>query len=177
MKNCKYCNNEFNPITTRGTEQDYCSKACRSKAGTERYKQKLINNGKAMEPGSQRINDETAIISNNNNEWERNIPNGHRTVISADIIGYMEENYRTKAELITVQLKHDQAIREIELLKQKVIALENEIEEEEYEPEQQQNIIGMLNELPEWITPAVGKILQSEKVLKYIESLIPEQQQ
>jgi len=43
-KECLYCKNEFEQNRLiRGSEQLYCSKLCRSKAGTERYKNNLVN--------------------------------------------------------------------------------------------------------------------------------------
>lgn len=42
-KECLYCKNEFEQMNVRGSEQLYCSKLCRSKAGSERYKNNLVN--------------------------------------------------------------------------------------------------------------------------------------
>ena len=42
-KQCKQCSIEFEPITKKGSEQLYCSQICRSRAASERFKQKLIN--------------------------------------------------------------------------------------------------------------------------------------
>jgi len=42
------------------------------------------------------------------------------------------------------------------------------------EPEQQKGIFGILNELPEWVTPAIGKFLESEKVQKFVINAIPQ---
>lgn len=43
MKKCKECSKEFEPITTKGSEQIYCSKICRGRAASERFKKNLIN--------------------------------------------------------------------------------------------------------------------------------------
>jgi len=59
MKRCKKCNNEFEPIYKKGSEQIYCSQDCRQKAGTERYKQRLINSNNCnyeSKPNNERDN-------------------------------------------------------------------------------------------------------------------------
>jgi hypothetical protein len=48
----------------------------------------------------------------------------------------------------------------------------------EEQPEPKQGFIGgitdLLEGMPEWLAPAVGKLLQSDKVQKFVISQIPE---
>ena len=60
-------------------------------------------------------------------------------------------------------------------MKQEIVELELELQEE---PEPKQGFIGgitdLLEGMPEWLAPAVGKLLQSDKVQKFVISQIPE---
>lgn len=42
MKKCIECGQEFTPVTTRGTEQIYCTKTCGRKAAQKRHQQRII---------------------------------------------------------------------------------------------------------------------------------------
>jgi len=172
MKNCKQCSKEFEPINYRGTEQSYCSKECRTKAGNERYKKKLMNNGKSeIESNVPRNTQEKQFFSENNNERGRNLFNSYGGISYSEFIRIMEENYNTKNDYRASQLKIEYLEKEIEELKNEIRELEEENEED---PKEKEGIIGMLNDIPEWMTPAIGKLLQSERIVKYIETLVPE---
>jgi len=172
MKQCKKCSKEFEPKNFRGTEQNYCSKECRTKAGNERYKQKLMSNGKSeIESNVSGIIEEKQFFPENNNERGRNLFNGYGGISHSEFIRIMEENYNTKNDYRASQLKIEYLEREIQELKNEIRELEEELEEE---PKEKEGIIGMLSDIPEWMTPAIGKLLQSEKIVKYIETLVPE---
>jgi len=49
IKKCKYCNNDFEKIGNKGSEQLYCSTFCHIKTGVDRYKNNLINKFKQDE--------------------------------------------------------------------------------------------------------------------------------
>lgn len=112
------------------------------------------------------------FIPENNNEWGRNSPDGSRRILDNDIIRYLEENYKTKAELVASELKLENALKEINELKIKNTQLETELEEDD--EEEQLGILGVINQIPEWLQPALSGILKSEKVQNYIIGLIPE---
>jgi hypothetical protein len=116
--------------------------------------------------------EQKSVIPENNNEWRRNLPNTSRGILDNDIIRYLEENYKTKAELFASQIRLENAIKEIEILRQKNLELENELDEDE----DQSGILGALNHIPEWLQPAIGSILKSEKIQNFIIGLIPEEQ-
>ncbi|MEI8338278.1 MAG: hypothetical protein WCF92_04015 [bacterium] len=176
MKNCIYCKAEFTPVANQGNEQNYCSKTCRTKAGNERYKQKLMNNGQQIKSDVLGNIEEKQFVFGNNTERTNFIPDSFRTNVSDTVIRLMEENFKTKSELNAAQLKIEYLEKEIVEFRNEIVELEMELNEEDTE-EQKGGIIGMLQELPEWLTPAVGKLLQSEKVLRYVQSMIPETQQ
>jgi hypothetical protein len=181
MKQCKQCSIEFEPKNFRGTEQNYCSKECRTKAGNERYKLKLMTNGNSRTnlEGSTRITgterNENArtkeFFGNDNYRRETDISIEKQSVNNPDILRYLEQSFEARTDAFKFELKYENALKEIEKLKQEIVELELELQDE---PEPKQGIAGMLENIPEWLTPAIGKLLQSEKVQKFVISNIPE---
>ena len=176
MKQCKHCSKEFEPKSFRGTEQNYCSKECRTKAGNERYKQKLMNNGLEKSVGNNSTANITASEQQreNHNQWQGNLFEQQRPIINSDVLRYIEQCYEARTNAHIYQLKYEQTLQELNLCKSKLSALELELDQE---PEPATGIIGMLNDLPEWLTPAIGKLLQSEKVQNFVINAIPEPNQ
>ena len=185
MKQCKQCSKEFEPINFRGTEQSYCSKECRTKAGNERYKLKLMTNGNNTNgiqnmgsvPGtgsSERIGAEQ-LSSNDNYQRQSNGNFQKPPTDITEIVRFIEQTYAAKTDANKFELKYEMALKEIEALKQEIVELELEMEEE---PEPKQGFIGgitdLLEGMPDWLAPAVGKLLQSDKVQKFVISQIPE---
>lgn len=181
MKQCKQCSKEFEPKNFRGTEQSYCSKECRTKAGNERYKLNLMTNGNSRTnlKSSTRITgterNENArtkeFFGNDNYRRETDISIEKQSVNNPDILRYLEQSFEARTEAFKFELKYENALKEIESLKQEIVELELELQDE---PEPKQGIAGMLENIPEWLTPAIGKLLQSEKVQKFVISNIPE---
>jgi hypothetical protein len=176
VKKCKNCNTDFES-KSRGTEQIYCSKICRNKAGMNRYKEKLINNGKekllesdSMESISVGSIEKESVIIENNNERGRNISYPIGRTFNNDVIRLMEENYKTRTDLIRAELKLEAAQKEIQELRMEKIELETELDSEPT----REGIIGMLNDIPDWAGGALGNLLKSEKILKFVEGFIPE---
>ena len=183
MKKCIQCSKEFEPIFYKGSEQTYCSKTCRSKAGNERYKLKLMTNGIATNstqnseqsprPGSSERIGASQFIREYDNRGETNGTNTNTTANVSEFIRQLEQTYAAKTDAIKFELKYENALKEIEKLRQEKIALELELDQE---PEPKGGFLGALDDLPEWVTPALGKLLQSEKVQKFVINAIPEQQ-
>lgn len=181
MKQCKQCSIEFEPKNFRGTEQNYCSKECRTKAGNERYKLKLMTNGNSRTnlQGTTRItgterNENTGtkeFFGNDNYRRETDISIEKQSINNPNILRYLEQSFEARTEAFKFELKYDNALKEIEKLKQEIVELELELQDE---PEPKQGIAGILENIPEWLTPAIGKLLQSEKVQKFVISNIPE---
>ena len=184
MKECKQCSKQFEPKSFRGTEQNYCSKECRTKAGNERYKLKLMTNGsntistesseQSLRAGSSERIGTKQFISNDNYRGENNGSSQISATNFSELVRFMEQTYGARTDANKYQLKYEIALKEIETLKQEILELKLELDEE---PEPKKGIIGMLDEIPEWITPAIGKLLQSDKVQKFVINAIPEPEQ
>jgi len=175
MKKCPNCNQEFEPITYRGVEQVYCSKKCRTRQGNLRHKQKLMNNGNTNNFGKDSSENIGTAEKQRENYYERqrDLFEQQQPIINSDILRYIEQCYEARTNAHVSQLKYEAALQELNIYKSKLAALEEEFEED---PEPKNGIIGMLNDLPEWLTPAIGKLLQSEKVQKFVINAIPEPQ-
>jgi hypothetical protein len=183
MKQCNQCGKEFEPVVYKGSEQTYCSKTCRTKAGNERYKMKLMTNGNnntsiqnvaaLPRPGSSERIESSQLIRQYDNRGGTNGINANTTTNVSELVRHIEQTYEAKTDAIKFELKYDNAMKEIEKLKQEIVDLELAMEEE---PEPKGGFLGALDDLPEWLTPAIGKLLQSEKVQKFVISQIPEPQ-
>ena len=185
MKKCTQCSKEFEPIFYKGSEQTYCSKTCRTKAGNERYKLKLMTNGittnstqnseQSPKPGSSERIGASQFIREYDNRGETNGTNTNTTANVSEFVRQLEQTYEAKTDAIKFELKYENALKEIEKLKQEIVELELELEDD---PEPKQGFIGgitdLLEGMPEWLAPAVGKLLQSDKVQKFVISQIPE---
>jgi hypothetical protein len=145
-KKCVYCKNEFEQNIVRGSEQLYCSKLCRSKAGAERYKSNLVskfvnndkqenrgrNFGQSINGSEQRIvegsnsggfnqYDNIGINSSFSNGVSRFDGNLQRQSIHdvslAEFINLITENANNKAELKRLQEK----VQQLEIEKSELI--------------------------------------------------------
>jgi hypothetical protein len=138
----------------------------------ENLNQQRIIENEYTRKNMQRCTDEKQVISQNFDERTRNFSDSNRGIFVNDAIRYLEENFKTKSDLVTSQIKHENALKEIENLRLKIIELENELSEDEAEKDN--GLLGMLNEIPDWLQPAIGNLLKSEKVQNYIIGLVPE---
>jgi len=158
-KECLYCKKEFENNNVKGSEQLYCSKLCRGKAGTERYKTNLINksiineNQKTGERhfvasinGSKQsimgTSDRGAFVEYDNNGIDRGdksrLPefNGNiqrqpiHDVSLAEFINLITENANNRAELKRLEEKvHQLEVEKGELLAE-LDSYENEVNDE-----------------------------------------------
>jgi len=135
-KKCLNCNNEFEQINVRGSEQLYCSKSCRNKSANKRFQENLINKYEqkhteqlhgTRSPGS------STIIENDN---PRNLPIGkvyeqenYFKNNSNDIITSIKETYEERSKGLFYQLKCEQLEKEVQELKQEIVNLEMELDE------------------------------------------------
>jgi hypothetical protein len=114
---------------------------------------------------------EKQFITENHYERARNLHQSGRGILANDIIYYLEENYRTKADLVASQLKHEMALKEIQELNLKISDLENELNEE---PEKKEGFIGLLNDLPEWAGNTLSQYLTSPVIKNWVEKQMAE---
>jgi len=126
--------------------------------------------GNARAEGN-RDNEEKQFFGNDYNRREADVFIQKPSINDSNVLRLLEQSFESKADAYKFELKYENALKEIESLKQKIISLELELDEE---PEQQKGIFGILNELPEWVTPAIGKFLESEKVQKFVINAIPQ---
>lgn len=158
-KQCKECSIEFEPITKKGSEQLYCSQICRSRAASERFKQRLINsntNNYDNTTNSNRI--EQIEVRNSINESTNRIPDiigSNQTMLGrdnrAEFSGYngriaSEYNNSNFQEYIELIRENANLRAEVKLLTEKVTNLESELMdyelEEDMEEEQEPGFLG-----------------------------------
>ncbi|MEI8059756.1 MAG: hypothetical protein WCG67_06315 [Ferruginibacter sp.] len=141
---CNVCNKGFTPITTKGSEQKYCSSTCRTIASQQRQKEKIIQeyekekseqtNNANMVSGSEQLSNIHSGQRENTGRTineERNNNIFKQTASSSD--GYffdlIERNYQTQNESNINKLKLELALKEIEELKRENFELENDLNE------------------------------------------------
>ena len=157
--------------------QKFQQKSISSKSGNsddEKIHQTMINENEYTRKNLQGSIDQEQFITKNIHERTGTLHESSRRILDNDIIRYLEENYKIKADLVESQLRHENSLKEIQDLKLKIIEFENELEEDEEFDEK--GLIGMLNKIPDWLQPALGGILKSEKVQNFIIGLIPDQE-
>ena len=173
MKQCKQCGAEFAPKhETRGHEQLYCSIKCR----TEAYKKRTLEKMQANENEK-----------NENDTWPPNVQrseyriNANGNIMPNVNLEILEGKYQAKTEALEYKLRYEQALKEIEEQKRKIVELEvalNEYEEED-EGEEESGYLGTIMNMaknnPE-IGNAIGKLLQNDKVQNFVISLMPNTQ-
>jgi len=140
QKLCTQCETLFTPKeNTRGSEQIYCSPKCRNAAAQTRMINKIKEN--AIQETRQ------PIIAENNNVLSGNRINTEQRTdnFSPDIIRLMESNFEARNKISELELKNLYLTKEIEELKQEIINLELELEEEQ-QPEEEGMIGGIMKQ-------------------------------
>lgn len=167
--NCQECNTEFEPINNRGNEQKYCSVKCRSKAGSKRYIQKVINsnninntnglqgNGltESMDSSKRGISEieqrgrnysDIDVPSNKEpryNEWD----NSRYTIngVQESHINLIKELYESRTESVFYKLKCENLEKEINKLRIENAELESELDDIDNDSDESSNqFAGML---------------------------------
>lgn len=145
QKLCTQCEILFTPKeNTRGSEQIYCSPKCRNSAAQIRMINKIKEN--AIKETTKNENQQS-IISENNNVLSGNRFDTQQRAdnFSPDIIRLMESNFETRNKINELELKNLYLTKEIEELKQEIINLELELEEEQ-QPEEEGMIGGIMKQ-------------------------------
>jgi hypothetical protein len=158
-KQCKECSIEFEPITKKGSEQLYCSQICRSRAASERFKQRLINsntnnydnttNSNGIEQTEIRttINQSTNRIPDVIGSSETMLERNNRTEFYGHNGGIASEYRYSNFEEFVGLIRENANLRaEVKLLTEKVTNLESELMdyelEDEMEEEQEPGFLG-----------------------------------
>ena len=140
QKLCTQCELLFTPKeNTRGSEQIYCSPKCRNAAAQTRMINKIKENA-IQEKRQPIIAENNNVLSGNRNNIEQRTDN-----FSPDIIRLMELNFETRNKISELELKNIYLTKEIEELKQEIINLELELEEEQ-QPEEEGMIGGIMKQ-------------------------------
>lgn len=169
MKQCKNCSIDFEPKhETRGHEQLYCSVKCRMDA----YKKRIMinNQDEARKPETIQANSRIDLQRSEDrvNPMGNYIPN-----VNLEIL---EGKYQAKTEALEYKLRYEQSQKELEILRVKVMELENELDDYEGEGESD-GYMGAIMDIaktsPE-LGNALGKLLQNEKVQNFVINLIPD---
>jgi chromosome segregation ATPase len=134
MKNCKVCNNEFNPKhETRGHEQLYCSVKCRAEA----YKKRVNEKQQTIQEPTKQLNENIGNMERQNDSLLQLRSDNYTYVLSL-----LEKLSDAKTEAIRYQLKCEQLEKENEELKIKSKNLEMELSEiEESDEDENDNDI------------------------------------
>jgi hypothetical protein len=140
QKLCTQCETLFTPKeNTRGSEQIYCSPKCRNAAAQTRMINKIKENA-IQETRQPIIAENNNVVSGNRINTEQRTDN-----FSPDIIRLMESNFETRNKINELELKNLYLTKEIEELKQEIINLELELEEEQ-QPEEEGMIGGIMKQ-------------------------------
>jgi len=186
MKTCKNCNKEFTPIhESRGQEQIYCSIKCRA----ESYRKRVINkelekkldNSEIIYGTEQEILRQAKDITERNINMERKrdiiIPN--RSNYNDVNLEILEGKYQAKTEALEYKLKYENALEKIELANKKIFELEQELEDYDnhQNSDDENNIMGSIMTIAKnspVLGDAIGKLLQDEKMQRFVLSIIPD---
>jgi len=172
MKQCKNCSNEFEPKhETRGHEQIYCSIKCRTEAYKKRVMQKTQDNENKETQEQSRISG----VDLQRAEYRTNPMGNNFSNVNLEIL---EGKYQAKTEALEYKLKYEAVSKELEIAKNKIFELEQELDELDIdEDDNEENIMGTVMGIaktsPE-LGNALGKLLQHEKVQNFVLNLIPD---
>jgi hypothetical protein len=187
MKVCKNCNNEFKPIhESRGQEQIYCCIKCRA----ESYKKRVINkeiekkldNSEIIYGTEQEILRQAKDITNRsiNMERQRDNINPNRSNYNDVNIEILEGKYQAKTEALEYKLRYENALEKIELANKRIFELEQELEEYDNhldDDDNENNVMGSIMSMAKnspILGDAIGKLLQDEKMQRFVLSIIPD---
>lgn len=145
QKLCNQCETLFTPKeNTRGSEQIYCSTKCRNNAAQQRMINKIKEN--AIQETKQSLSGVTQSDNNTRRENYNIEPN--RNIRDSSYFDIMEKNYEARNKISELELKNLYLTKEIEELKQEIINLELELEEEQ-QPEEEGMIGGIMKQFKE----------------------------
>lgn len=145
-KECKECKEKFESTNTKGSEQLYCSKACRNKSANRRFQENLIkkhNNEKSgiignlqsVESNIERVGE---VVTENHIDRKSNYH------LSNDILNCLRETYDARNEVLFYKLKCESLEKEVQELKNDIFELESELENIESDESEGSGMIGNL---------------------------------
>ena len=145
QKLCTQCETLFTPKENqRGSEQIYCSIKCRSNAAQQR----MINKIKEDAIQETKTSLSGVTTSHDITRGQNYIVEPDRNVRDSTYIDIMEKNYEARNKISELELKNLYLTKEIDELKQEIINLELELEEEQ-QPEEEGMIGGIMKQFKE----------------------------
>jgi hypothetical protein len=145
QKLCTQCETLFTPKeNSRGSEQIYCSHKCRNNAAQQR----MINKIKENAIQETRTSLSGVTTSHDIIRGQNYIVEPNRDIRDSTYIDIMEKNYEARNKISELELKNLYLTKEIEELKQEIINLELELQEEE-QPEEEGIIGGIMKQFKE----------------------------
>jgi hypothetical protein len=145
QKLCTQCETLFTPKeNSRGSEQIYCSPKCRNNAAQQR----MINKIKENAIQETRTSLSGVTTSHDIIRGQNYIVEPNRDIRDSTYIDIMEKNYEARNKISELELKNLYLTKEIEELKQEIINLELELQEEE-QPEEEGIIGGIMKQFKE----------------------------
>lgn len=159
MKKCIECGQEFTPVTTRGTEQIYCTKTCGRKAAQKRHQQRIIEKIKSnekekeatfptskLESNMGEIKDTSRFSSSYSSlQGEGNSYKSDRRIDSDNYRkDYLHEYFEARINNNALVLRNEYLEKRVQELEREIFDLNSELEELDQEPEE-----GMLGSIVE----------------------------
>jgi hypothetical protein len=130
IKECKECKEKFESTNTKGSEQLYCSKTCRTKSANKRFQENLIkkhNHEKSGVIGNVQSS-EQFFKGNSQDTTDENFQRKSNYNFSNDVITCIRETYDARNEVLFYKLKCESLEKEIQELKNDIFELESELE-------------------------------------------------
>ena len=171
MKECKNCQNEFEPKhDKRGHEQMYCSIKCR----TEAYKKRVIQKAKEDENKEAEAKSRISGADIQRADYRVNTIGNNFPNVNLEIL---EGKYQAKTEALEYKLRYEQAVKELDSCKLRIIELENELDDYNNQEDMESGgilgaIIDVSKNSPE-LGNAIGKLLQNDSIQNLISSILP----
>jgi len=159
MKKCIECNQEFEPVKTRGTEQIYCSKTCGRKAAQKRHQQRIIekirNDEKKTETQSDQNNmDQSVGATQTTSKFSasdstvQGSGNGNRTERGTNSDNYrkdyLHEYFEARINNNALELKNQYLEKRVLELEREIFDLNSELDS--LDQDEETGIIGNIME-------------------------------
>lgn len=150
MKNCKQCGKEFTPHPQRGVEQVYCSPACRTKHGNEKFK-KMIEKYESQQRQDVQAVPSTPRHAESVRPMEgQNFRNSMgRGDFSDSYLSLLKELSEAKSKAQITEYINQDLTRKLSEANAEIDKLKDELDEEDYEEES--SIGGMVGNISQAI--------------------------
>lgn len=122
-KICQHCNNQYNPINFRGSEQKFCSVNCRNEASKKRKIEELKN-----ELRNEYQNEQPRPINNIHTQQYGNVINRVPYVTENTSTEFIKEMEKLRYENQIIRIENEYNIKLLELAN-KIDSMNNKLDE------------------------------------------------